>query len=233
MISVIVPAKNEEKFIGKCLESLKKQHYNKAYEIIVVDGGSTDKTREVAKKYADKIFTHLGKGPGRARNYGAKKAKYEIVAFTDADCIVSPYWLSRIEKSIKGDTIAVGGIIKPYKGLLRDKIMFKINSDWWVRLSTVFGIYQLYGNSCAYRKDKFLEIGGFDTKISFFEDTDLSMRIKKLGRIAIDKHMWIKTSTRRFRQMGYAKLFWINMMAFYCSLRKRPIKTQYFGEIKH
>jgi len=228
MISVIVPARNEEEWIARCLKSLREQKYDGEYEIIVVDGSSDDRTPEIAEKYADKVFRSHPKGPAGARDLGAKKARYKILAFTDADCVVSPFWLSRIEQDIKGDVIAVGGVIRPYRGRLIDRIMFKINSDWWVRISARLGIYQLYGNNCAYRKDKFMEVGGFCTKLSFFEDTDLSMRVRKIGKVMIDRHMWIKTSTRRFREMGYAKLFRINLDAFICTLLKKPIKTEYF-----
>ena len=80
-----------------------------------------------------------------------------------------------------------------------------------------------------FRKKKFLEIGGFNTHISFFEDTELSMRMAKMGELKIDKNLWVETSTRRFRKMGYRKLFWINLKAFWCMLNKKPIKTQYFN----
>jgi glycosyltransferase involved in cell wall biosynthesis len=233
MISVVMPSLNEEKCIRPCLESLQKQDYGQDFEIIVVDGHSSDRTAEIAAEYTDRVLLLPPKGPGVARNYGATQAKYDVVAFIDADCIAPPHWLSTIDKNIRGGAIGVGGVLRPLDGLTLDKIMFKVNADWWVRFSALFGIYQLYGNNCAYRKDKFFSIKGFNTEISFWEDTELSMRMKKLGKLVIDGNLWVYTSTRRFRQMGYPKVFWINMKAFFNFSTHRPIKTKYFQEIDH
>ncbi|MFH1448326.1 MAG: glycosyltransferase [Candidatus Micrarchaeota archaeon] len=233
MISVIIPTLNEEKFIRQCLESLKKQDYKGEYEIIVVDALSTDKTKEIASEYTGMVLTLPPKGPGAARNYGATQAKYDIIAFIDADCIAPFHWLSKIEDNFSSGIIGLGGVLRPQDGRLLDEIMFKVNADLWVRVSGKLGIYQLYGNNCAYRKDKFFEVNGFNTDISFWEDTELSMRMKKLGQLRIDGGLWVETSTRRFRQMGYPKLFWINMKAFFNFSTHKPIKTKYFQEIEH
>ncbi len=234
MISVVIPTLNEEKFVRMCLESLKKQDYKGEYEIILVDGHSTDKTASIAKEYTDRVLLLPPKGPGMARNYGATQAKYPVVAFIDADCLAPPNWLSRVEEDFRDPKlVGLGGVLRPQEGLALDKVMFKVNSDWWVRLSAIFGIYQLYGNCCAYRKDKFFELKGFDTNVSFWEDTELSMRMKKIGKLHIDGGWWVETSTRRFRQMGYPKVFWVNLKAFVSFSLHRPIKTKYFQEIEH
>lgn len=233
MISVIIPTLNEEKCIEECLLSLRAQRYEEKYEIILVDGQSGDRTAAIAKKYVDKLIMKSPKGPAVARNAGAREAKYPIVAFIDADCLAEHNWLEEIERSFKENIVGLGGVVRPSSGTRFDRLMFKINSDWWVRLSARFGVYQLYGNNCAYRRENFLKIGGFNEKISFFEDTELSMRMKKVGRLRINKRMVVSTSIRRFRQMGYIKVGIINMKAFLNFLLGRPIKTKYFEEIKH
>ncbi len=83
-VSVIIPAYNEEKFIEKCLISIKNQSF-KDIEIIVVDDGSTDKTVEIAEKIADRVILQDHLGCGKARNIGAKSAAGEILVFIDAD----------------------------------------------------------------------------------------------------------------------------------------------------
>src|SRR5512137_590710 len=99
MISVIIPTFNEEESIAQCLVSLSHQTVPRSeYEIIVVDGGSKDATCEIAQKYADQVFLQTSKKVGGARNDGAKAAKGEIIATTDADCILPPTWIQRIEK---------------------------------------------------------------------------------------------------------------------------------------
>ncbi|MFH0818322.1 MAG: glycosyltransferase [Candidatus Micrarchaeota archaeon] len=234
MISVVIPTLNEEKCVRMCLESLKKQDYQGEYEIILVDAYSSDKTAQIAKEYTDRVFLLPPKGPGMARNYGATQAKYPLVAFIDADCIAPSDWLSKIEENFKStELIGLGGVLRPQEGLMFDKMMFRLTSDWWVRISAWLGIYQLYGNCCAYRKEKFFELKGFNTNVSFWEDTELSMRMKKIGKCHIDGRWYVETSTRRFRQMGYPKVFWVNMKAFISFAMHKPIKTKYFQEIDH
>ncbi|MBI4399199.1 glycosyltransferase [Candidatus Micrarchaeota archaeon] len=233
MISVIIPAKNEEVGIGPTILSLKNQDFKGEYEIILVDGNSSDRTVEIAKKHIKDVYVQTPKGPAGARNYGAEKAKYEIIAFIDADCIARRDWLSRIAKNFEDKKlIGLGGILKPSEPRLIDTFMFTLFSNWWVRVSSYFGLWQLYGNNCAYRKKEFLKVKGFSTAVSFFEDTELSMRIRKDGRLKVDGNLVVYTSTRRFKQKGYAKVFRQNTMAFINFLRGSKIDTPYFETIK-
>jgi 1,2-diacylglycerol 3-alpha-glucosyltransferase len=84
LVSIIIPALNEEKYIEKTLKSVRRQTYPKI-EVIVVDNGSTDRTGEIAKKYANKVIVEEKRGIGIARNRGAKEAKGDILLFLDAD----------------------------------------------------------------------------------------------------------------------------------------------------
>lgn len=90
-ISIIIPALNEEKYIGKLLESIKKQDY-KNFEVIIVDDHSEDKTIEVAKGFESqlplKIVQKEVRGISKSRNYGASLAKGEIILFLDADVVL-------------------------------------------------------------------------------------------------------------------------------------------------
>ena len=97
MISVIIPTFNEEENIAQCLVSLRHQTVPRGeYEIIVVDGNSKDRTREIAQKYADKVFIQTSPRVGGARNDGIMAASGDIVATTDADCILPPTWIATI-----------------------------------------------------------------------------------------------------------------------------------------
>src|SRR5512137_80909 len=100
MISVIIPTFNEEENIAQCLVSLSHQTIPRnEYEIIVVDGGSKDNTCEIARKYADVVFTQTSKKVGGARNDGVMAAKGDIIATTDADCILPPDWIKRVAEN--------------------------------------------------------------------------------------------------------------------------------------
>ena len=82
MLSIIIPTKNEEKYLPNLLRSIKKQTF-KDYEIIVADNNSKDKTKKIAKRYGCKIVK--GGLPGKARNQGAKFAEGDILLFLDSD----------------------------------------------------------------------------------------------------------------------------------------------------
>ena len=93
IISIIIPAYNEEKFIEQTLISLKKQNCGIPYEIIVCDNNSKDKTPEIAQKYADKVVSETKQGGGYARNKGASIAQGKYLVFTDADTVFPENYL--------------------------------------------------------------------------------------------------------------------------------------------
>jgi glycosyltransferase involved in cell wall biosynthesis len=94
-VSVIVPVRNGARFIRRCIEALLAQTYpRECYEIIVVDNGSTDDTRDVIASYPVTLFVEEGMpSPYPARNLGIRHARGELFAFTDADCVPVPRWL--------------------------------------------------------------------------------------------------------------------------------------------
>lgn len=114
MISIIIPSYNSENTIKKCLNSLQNQNYRADYEIILVDS-SIDKTPEIVfSSYPEVNLIHLDKktDPGTARNLGIQKAKGDLIAFIDSDCIASPDWLEKIESAHKSSYRIIGGVVK-------------------------------------------------------------------------------------------------------------------------
>lgn len=103
LVSVIITTKNEEKNIENCLKSIKNQSYlQDLLEIIVVDNNSTDKTKEIARKYTDKIFNE---GPERSaqRNFGVEKSNGEYFLYLDADMILSKDAIKDCIEKVKSD----------------------------------------------------------------------------------------------------------------------------------
>jgi glycosyltransferase involved in cell wall biosynthesis len=104
VISVVIPTYNEESTITRCLQSLASQDLpRQEFEIIVVDGNSSDKTRDIAAKFADRVMIQTSPKVGGARNDGIIAAHGSIVATTDADCICPPNWLSTIKGIFERD----------------------------------------------------------------------------------------------------------------------------------
>jgi rSAM/selenodomain-associated transferase 2 len=192
MVTIIIPVLNEEKTIIQTLQNVSRLVGEK--EIIVVDGGSTDKTVELARTYARVIQSE--KGRAKQMNAGAKIANSNILWFIHSDSVLEPNSLEEIEKAI--DEGYIGGFFQLYFYDL-ETIMMKFiatTSNWRARyLKLIFG-----DQGTFMRKDIFETIGGYKN-MDLMEDWDLSQRIHKVGKMKKVKSK-IGTSARRFEQGG-------------------------------
>ena len=206
-ISVVIPTLNEERYVSKCLESLKKQSFDGDFEIIVVDGGSSDLTVDLARSTADKIIVYRSRPVGDARNFGAKLAESGIVAFIDADTVASRNWLSCIKESLsRQGIVGVTGPTLPYEGSGLDVLAYKVATGWLQRFSMLFGLPHVAGFNCAYRREPFLSCGGFEEGRTLSEDLALSLKMRHEGQLVFNKKMVAYTSIRRVRSYGYVRL---------------------------
>lgn len=179
-VSVVIPVYNEEKDIENCLSSLKKQTYQ-PLEIIVVDDGSTDRSRKVIKKFkAVKLFTQSHLGPGAARNKGARKARGKILVFVDADMTFTKSFIRDLVKPIlAGQAIGTFSI---------NEKLSNPENNWAANWSLYRGFLpgrmhpqnhpQKQKVFRAIRKQEFLKVGGFDNKCGYTDDWSLA---RKLG----------------------------------------------------
>ena len=215
-ISVVVPTYNEEKNIEKCLEALLNQSLPKEeYEIIVVDGKSYDNTYEIAKSYADKVIQQISHGVGGARNDGVDIAEGEIIATTDADCEPFEEWLEVICKKFEDESVvALTGILKPYDFTDMNRLDIFIYkrlfdaSNWLLVAFSWLGHYHLCGANSAFRKDVFQKVGGY-LPLAYADDVEIFKRIKKKGKIMLDRKMKIRYSVRRIKKIGLMNYFFL------------------------
>ena len=201
MLSIIIPTLNEEKYLPKLLESIKRQSF-KDYEIIVADFNSRDKTRKIAKKYKCKIVN--GGIPSVAKNNGAKIAKGDMLFFIDADCIVAKSFLHKALNEIKSRNLDISDCyIWPISNKIFDNIFFSL-FNFWVYITQFFYPNAASGIFC--KKDIHQKIKGFDEDIKLSEDMDYAKRAGKCGKFRILKTAKVYTSTRRFEEEGRLKV---------------------------
>ncbi|MEI8337716.1 MAG: glycosyltransferase family A protein [bacterium] len=212
-VSIIIPAYNEEKFIGKTLECALAQNYPD-FEIIVVDNNSIDKTNEIAKSFGVKVFFEKNKGTGPAREKGRREATGEILAFLDADCLPEKDWIRKGVKWFEHDKNIVGltgpydyfdspGFYRFFSSLLQKNIYSFFN----IFLQKINkGAVLIFGN-CFIRASSMESAGGIDSNIIFYgDDTDTAKRLAKKGRVIFDKNLIMKGSARRLKKEGMIKI---------------------------
>lgn len=203
-ISVIIPAYNEEKFLPRTLMSLQNQNFTLPYEVIVVDNNSDDNTAEIARQYGAKVVFEAKRGASRATNAGFSIAKGEILARMDADTYVPPDWLMKIWKTFSKDknTIALGGPTYPMETVWLENFIYYPGTLAWMYLLRFFRRGYLFFN-IAMRRDIVHRIGGYDTNLFFGEDSEIVLRLKKYGKVKLLPSLYVYTSTRRLRSLGF------------------------------
>ena len=196
-ISVVIPVRNEEKRLARCLEGLKNQE-EKPDEIIIADADSTDQTVNIAKSFGATVVEHCPSGIAKTRNAGFNQAKYDIIARCDADSIVPPNWIKRIKYDFANEKIdaLVGPIIYfdlPFKTTLYSKIFIYL-----MRRRLHHNV--IMGPNMAISKNMWFKIRNevcLEDK-DVHEDIDLSFHINKLGGVIKYDPLFIaKTSGRR------------------------------------
>lgn len=220
MISIVVPAYNEEEKIADCLASLRDQTTATEYEVIVVDNNSTDATVTIARTFEDsmrlRIISEKVQGRGAARKTGWEAAVGDIVFSTDADATVPPNWIDTFLKVLEQNPDVVG-VCGPVRindcGRLRNMV-FNISHPIFMRWYRVFfGHYLLCGFSFALKKSAYENSGGFDASNNGQEDVDLSGKIGKIGTVSYCK-LPVLFSGRRFRGRFF-KGVWEYLYAFF------------------
>ncbi len=219
MISVIIPTLNEEKVLKETLSSLRKLNICK-YEIIVSDGNSTDKTLEIANKYADKIISYQGKtrqNIAMGRNLGASIAKGDYLVFIDADVII-PEINQFIKKALeifnkKPKLVGLTVFVKVFPGMstFSDRLIFgAINTSFYF-FNNVLNMGSAIGEFQMIKAKTFRELNGYNEKIVVGEDGDMFARLSNKGTVHTEPSLYIYHTSRRAHNVGWASLvsFWI------------------------
>lgn len=188
MLSVIVPAYNAADTLDRCLQALLNQTAARdSYEIIVVDDGSLDGTADVAARYRAQgvqVIRQPNQGPAGARNSGAQRASpaSDLLLFTDSDCAPLPDWIANLSAPFS-DCEAMGA-----KGVYQtdqpSPVARFVQIEYESRYDRMRGqerIDFIDTYSAAYRRDLFLQNGGFDVSLRYLEDQEFSFRLAEKG----------------------------------------------------
>ena len=230
-ISLVIPAYNEEAYIGKCLDAAMQHVAQKACEIIVVDNGSTDRTREVVERYEGVTYVFEPcKGITKARQCGYQRSRGEIVAFVDADTVPPAGWIEQIEEQFRKNP-GLACLSGPYCYYDLPRARQRIATGWFVAARPLYRLigYLLVGGNFAIRRSVLGAMGGFDPTIEFYgEDADIARRARKFGRVLFLPGFVMPTSGRRLQQQGYVKTaatYLVNFLAIV--LRGKPVTRGY------
>jgi glycosyltransferase involved in cell wall biosynthesis len=227
--SIIIPTFNGASRIGKCLDALLPQTVGSDAEILVVDDGSSDGTASVVARYAGvRLISQANAGPAAARNRGALEAKGTIVLFTDDDCVPMADWLSAMLEPFKDpEVFGVKGAYRTHQKALAARFVQLDYEDRYRLMAALPEIDFIDTYSAGFRRDRFLEMNGYDTSfpVACAEDIELSYRMSARGWKmkfvpgAIVYHTHPDTFSRYLKKK-YKFAFW-RMLA----LRKNPKKT--------
>ena len=215
LVSVVIPAHNEEIYLLACLESIRNQDYAGEYEVIVVDNASTDNTAQIARDWGAQVVYESKRSPACARQKGAQVAKGKIIAFIDADTRAPAHWLSTIVWRFlcEPETVVISG---PYAYNDAGRIariasygnFISIIIDQLFRKAFNKGS-AVWGCNFAVRRPALMEVGGFDTSIKFYgEEYELSLRLSKAGKGDVIPQLFVLTSARRLKRIGVVNQYW-------------------------
>jgi glycosyltransferase involved in cell wall biosynthesis len=228
-VSIIIPTLNGASRIGSCLDALLKQMAGREGEILVVNDGSTDNTADVVASYPGvRLITQSNAGPAAARNRGALEAGGTIILFTDDDCVPMPEWLATMVEPFRDlNVVGVKGVYCTHQRRLLARFVQIEYEDKYRVMSDAPHIDFIDTYSAGFRRNRFLEMNGYDTSfpVACAEDVELSYRMSARGwtmkfvPAAIVYHTHPDT-LRKYLRKKYKFAFW-RVLAVY----KNPDKT--------
>lgn len=237
-ISVIIPAYNEEKFLGETLKSiqrateflLKKDAVQT--EIIVVDNDSSDSTFDIALAFGSRLVKEPRLNIARVRNAGARAAQGDVLVFIDADTIVPEELFWRINQLMANPACFGGAVDTDYRPA---KTLLKIYLQSWRMIGKLAGMAQ--GATQFSRRDVYTSLLGYDESLYMGEDVDFYWRLKQFAkrhhaRVCFIPDIQVIPSTRRFDQWSFWRtLVWTNPLFILIFRRRKGPWREWYSTI--
>ncbi|MBF0678153.1 MAG: glycosyltransferase family 2 protein [Devosia sp.] len=239
-LAFVIPAYNEEKLIGTCLESVLAEIKRSGIpaDVIVVNNASKDRTGEIARSYAGvRVVDEPKKGLVNARDAGfAASEGYDLIANIDSDTIVPEGWLDVVMTEFSRDQnlVCLSGPYIYYDMAWHNRLMVNmfygltyliyVLNRFILRVGSV-----VQGGNFVFKRDAWVKAGGYDRSIEFFgEDTDVAVRLSRIGGVKWTFGLKMKTSGRRLEAEGVFKTaatYTLNF--FWVTFRGKPATMEY------
>ena len=238
-LSFVIPAYNEEALIGACLESVLAEIGRSGIdaEVVVVNNASRDRTGEIARGFAGvKVVDEPKKGLVNARHAGFENSTGELVANIDSDTIVPAGWLTTVVDAFAADPrlVCLSGPYIYYDMSVWNRFLISLfyGVTWLIYVLNHYILRVgsvVQGGNFVFTRTAWLKAGGFDRTIAFFgEDTDVAVRLSKVGKVKFTFALPMKTSGRRLEKEGVfrtAGRYTLNF--FWVTFRGKPATTEY------
>lgn len=238
-LSFVIPAWNEERYIGQCLASITREvaKSGRDIEIIVVNNASEDRTRQIALEFPDvTVVDEPRKGLPQARQAGFLASRGDLIANIDADCLLRPGWIAQVydQFALDDDLVALSGPYEYYD--LSMLTNFSVKAYYLLAYGLHLVTHHVLGKGAVMQGGNFVlrrtaldKIGGFNVNIKFYgEDTDIARRIQRIGRVKFLPDLKIRTSGRRLNEEGIIRMaarYAINY--FWVIFFKKPFTKKY------
>jgi glycosyltransferase involved in cell wall biosynthesis len=238
-LAIVIPAYNEQKLIGDCLTAVVKEvkRSGVAAEIVVVDNNSKDRTGEIARSFEGvRVVLETQKGLVHARHAGFEATTAPLVANIDGDTIMPEGWITKVMQAFRADNklVALSGPYYYYdlSALQRFMVTLFYGAAYVLYLVSRFVIRRgsmVQGGNFVIGRDAWKSVGGFDRTIAFYgEDTDVAVRLSKVGKVRWTWALPMWTSGRRLAEEGIVRtgldytvnFFWVTFLG-------RPKTTEY------
>jgi glycosyltransferase involved in cell wall biosynthesis len=217
-ITVVIAAHNEERRLGRCLDSVTAAAAGREVEVIVVDNCSTDGTAAVATAAGARVVAERALGAVNAKTTGVAAARAPLVAVLDADSVCPPDWLAKIAAAFAADARLVG-LSGParYAGARRwvHGVMWLWYGFWKLVQALAGTAYYAVGTNVAFRRDAYTRAGGFDTNVLVGGDeVGLFRRLRRVGLTRYTDELWVETDPRR-TEAGFLRFFFGTVLLHY------------------
>ncbi len=215
-ISVIIPSYNEEKLIGSTISQFTDEIKRKySAEVIISDGGSTDRTIEIAEGKVERLVKHnknVKQNISEGRNRGFEASTGDVLIFFNADTFVNDAgaFFEKALEVINGEGVtAIACPVKvfPSEEKLQDRL-FHFTYNNYVRLLNFAFMGMGRGECHIIKRDAFVKAGGYNEILGAGEDFELYTKLRKIGKIKFCKELMVYESPRRYRRYGYLKVFY-------------------------